>query len=321
MSDGKTTAKTQETTPRPTNAPAMIRASSESMAGSRKVVVRATSTADDSIRDGVELGVVVFTSAAALIGLLVLGAVAERIGIDQWLGAGPLVGSLTGTFVTGAGLPLVMLQSLYGTGVADPLFFGAAMALAIPPIAGIVAARPRSRGAARPRSAVAAASGLTAALVVGADILIGIRASTQTSATIADSISDPRWAESLRDVAAADCVAMILAVLLAVLILRLPTERWVRGLAGTIAVATAVAAVGLAAASAGVVGMVEKDHPIVQASIPGSPPVLLVGTRGDGSTVGLRVDDRTLVLLGADTARGIVIDRRSISSVIDSATR
>ena len=146
---------------------------------------------------------------------------------------------------------------------------------------------------------MAAASGLTAALVVGADILIGVRASTQTSATLADSISDPRWAESLRDAAAADCVAMILAVLLVVLILRLPTERWVRGLAGTIAIATAVAAVGLAATSAGVVGMVKKDHPTVQASIPGSPPVLL----------------------GADTAQGTVIGRRSISAVIDSATR
>ena len=321
MSDGKPTAKTRETTPRPTNAPATIRASPEPVTGSRNVVVRATSTADDSIRDGVHLGVVVCTSAAVLIGLLLLGAVAERNGIDEWLGAGPLVGSLTGTFVTGAGLPLVMLQSLYGTGVADPLFFGAAMALAIPLIAGIVAARPRSRGAARPRSAVAAASGLTAALVVGADILIGVRASTQTSATLADSISDPRWAESLRDAAAADCVAMILAVLLVVLILRLPTERWVRGLAGTIAIATAVAAVGLAATSAGVVGMVKKDHPTVPASIPGSPPVLLIGTRADGSTVGLRIDDRTLVLLGADTAQGTVIGRRSISAVIDSATR
>ena len=318
MSDGKKTAKTRESSSRPRNAPATIPAAPTPVVGAGNVVVRATSTADDAIRDGVRLGVVVFTSAAALIGLLVIGAVAERAGIDEWLGAGPLIGSLTGTFVTGTGLPLVMLQSLYGTGVADPLFFGAALALAIPPIAGIVAARPRLRGAARPRSAVAAASGLTAALVVGADIVIGVRASNGTSATLADSIGDPRWAESLRDAAAADCVAMILAVLLAVLMLRLPTERWVRGLAGTIAVATAVAAVGLAAASAGVVGMVQRDHPVIQAG--DSSPMLLVGTRPDGSSVGIRIEDRSLVLLAPDSDASVVLGRRSISDLVDSTT-
>lgn len=279
--------------------------------------MRASSSPDDPVRDGVQLGLVAFTTFAALIGLLVIGAVAERMGIDPWLGTGVLARPISETFATGAELPLVMLKSLYGSGVADPLFFGASLALAIPPIAGLVAARPRRRGAERPSPAVAAASGLTAALVVGADILLGVWASNRTPSTLADAISDPTWSDSLRDTAAADCVAMILAILLAILILRLPTERWVRGLCGTIAIASAVAAVGLASASAGVVTMIERDFPVVGVDAPDSK-LLLVGTRVDGRTVALSIEDQTMTIISTNALDQAVTGHGSIAEIIDS---
>ena len=331
MSNDQTTPNPAKTSTPSKGAPQELARSTASATDRNQLLVRASSSPDDPVRDGVQLGIIAFTTAAALIGLLVIGAVAERVGIDPWLGTGALMRPIGETFVTGAELPIVMLRSLYGSGVVDPLFFAAALALAIPPIAGLVAARPRKRGAERPAPAVAAASGLTAALVVGADILIGVRASSQTSSTLSEAIGDPGWADSLRDTAASDCVAMILAILLAILVLRLPTERWVRGVCGTIAIATAVTAVGLAAASAGVVTMIQRDHPMVKTAAPESKEVLLLGTRTDGRTVGLKwselqlqenetSDQATIVILAPDASDHTVTDSRSIASVIDSMT-
>ena len=144
-----------------------------------------------------------------------------------------------------------------------------------------------------------------------------------------EAIGNPGWADSLRDAAASDCVAMILAILLAILVLRLPTERWVRGLCGTIAIATAVTAVGLAAASAGVVTMIQRDHPMGRTTTPESKEVLLLGTRTDGRTVGLErrqprlqgnvtSDQTAIVILAPDASDHTVADNRSIASVIDS---
>ena len=318
MSNDQTTSNPAKTAQRSKNASKTLARPAASSKDRDPVLVRASSSPDDPVRDGVQLGLIAFTTATALIGLLVIGAVAERIGIDPWLGAGALTRPIGETFVTGAELPIVMLRSLYGSGVADPLFFAAAMALAIPPIAGLVAARPRRRGAERPVPAVAAASGLTAALVVGADILIGIRASSLTPSTLSDAISNPTWAESLRDTAAADCVAMILAILLAILVLRLPTERWVRGLCGTIAIATAVAAVGLASASAGVVGMIQRDHPVMGTTTEDTGLVALVGTRTDGRTVGLMTNGTRTLVVDPDIGDQTIKGHRSIASIIDS---
>lgn len=318
MSDDQTTATSEKTSTSSRNTPGELARTTVSRSNPERLLVGATSSPDDPVRDGVQLGIIAFTTATALIGLLVIGAVAERIGIDPWLGAGPLTRPIGETFVTGAELPIVMLQALYGSGVADPLFFAAALALAIPPIAGLVAARPRRRGAERPAPAVMAASGMTAALVVGADILIGVRASSRTVSTVEEAISDPSWSETLRDAAAIDGVAMILAILLAILVFRLPTDRWVRGLCGTIAIATAVAAIGLAAASAGVVAMIDRPLPVVVAGDSDSSPLMLVGTRTDGRTVGMGLDDARMVILSADTSDHVIVGRRSISDLIDS---
>merc|ERR1711938_464984 len=108
-------------------------------------------------------------------------------------------------------MPGTMIQSLYEAGVVEPLFFAAAMALLIPPIAGIVAARPLRPGVAAPAAAARIAAGI----------------------------------------AAADTVAAILAILLAVLVFRMPLDRWARGLVGAISITAAVLATGTAAGSAG----------------------------------------------------------------------
>mgnify|MGYP004051984289 CR=1 FL=1 len=323
MNDEKKTSKPASKVARPGRGPSNLAKPRSSSQSSRNLLVRASSTADDPVRDGVQLGVIAFTSAAALVGLLVIGTIAERVGIDHWLGAGALIRPIGETFIIGAELPIVMLDSLYRSGVDEPLFFAAALALAIPPIAGLVAARPRRRGAERPAPAVAAASGLTAALVVGADILIGLRASSRTTSTLQDAIGNPDWADSLRDAAATDGVAMILAILLAVLVFRLPNERWVRGLCGTIAIATAVTTVGLAAASAGVVTVIHRDLPVMVIDTPEANQILLVGTRTDGRTVGLGTGgpETGMMIIDPESLQTLsIVDLRSIASIIDSTT-
>ena len=139
---------------------------------SGSVVDRGTTRADDPARDGVRLAVIAFTTFAAGLGMLVLGWMAERAGIEAWLGMGEFERPIGGTVVTGARMPGTMIQSLYEAGVVEPLFFAAAMALLIPPIAGIVAARPLRPGVAAPAAAARIAAGIAAGLVVAADVAI-----------------------------------------------------------------------------------------------------------------------------------------------------
>lgn len=266
---------------------------------------------DDPARDGIRLGLVVFITIAAVLSLVVLGALSGRVGVDAWLGAGALARSLPETFVDGCGLALVMLRSLYGSGVENPLFFAAAMALLIPPIAGLVAARPRARGGPRPRPVVMAAGGLTAALIIGADLLIAIRLSSPTRGGFESALASPEWLQELRNLAAADGVTMIFAILLAILVFRLPLDRWVRGLAGSIAIATAVAATALASASSGVIGLVETPLPVIATE--DGESFLAVGSTATGRIVGITADGvPARRLLGPD-GEAVIIGRRSIA--------
>ncbi|MEE2972773.1 MAG: hypothetical protein VX672_06585 [Planctomycetota bacterium] len=274
-------------------------------------LLSAATEVDDPARDGVRLGVVAFTTIASVLGLLVLGALSGRVGVDAWLGAGALARTLPETFVDGCGLSLVMLRSLYGSGVENPLFFAAAMALIIPPIAGLVAARPRTRGGARPRPVVMTAGGLTAALIIGADLLVAIRLSSPMRGGFESTSASPDWLPTLRNLAAADGVTMIFAVLLAILVFRLPLDRWLRGLAGSIAIATAVAATALASASSGVVDLVERPLPVVETG--DGEAFLIVGGTTTGRIVGITAEGAPArTLLGPDR-EAVIVGRRSIA--------
>lgn len=307
--------KTQPTDT-PTPAPITVR----EPAAAKGVVVAATTTGDDPGRDGVRLAVILLASTLGLIALFATGAIARHAGFDAWLGAGPLEHSIDALFVTGVLLPVEMVRSLYLSGVSDPLFFAASLALVIPPVAGLAAARPTPRGAARPSGAVAAASGLTAALVIVADILIGVRTAGGASPTLANTDLATDWFASLQVAAAGDAVAMIIAILLAVLVFRLPADRWVRGLAGTIAVAIAIVASVGAAASAGRVAMVESTVPVL--TNPGDDSrVALLGTRADGQAVGMRTQDGAVLLFVPDRGISPVVERRSVRSILDETPR
>ena len=276
-------------------------------------------SADDPGRDGVRLGLIAFTTLITTLGLFILGAVAERLGIDVWLGAGPLARSLSETFVTGARLPIVMLQSLYASGVEEPLLFAAAMALIIPPIAGLVAARPRQRGGPRPAGAVLAAGGMTAALIIGANLLVAVRLSNSTRPRFEDALVDAGWFDDLSTIAASDGIAMIFSILLAILVFRLPIDRCVRGLAGTIAIATAVVATGAAASSAGVMSLVETPHPIIRRPAIESS-MLQIGFNPDGDVVVISIDD---VLSRRSIGRDIdfeIVGHRSLASILAATT-
>lgn len=247
----------------------------------------AISAADDPARDGVRLGVIAFTTAVSFAGLMALGAIAGSVGADAWIGAGPLDRSVGETFVTGVRLPLAMLRALYASGVDDPLFFALAMALLIPPIAALAAARPVRPGGPAAPPAVINAARLGAALTVAGSIGVAIRLATVTRPNIADAIPGEPWLDRVQGLAASDAISMVFAILLAVLVFRLPVDRWVRSLAGTIAIGTAVAATVAAAASSGIAADVERARPLVR--IESTPPdggdLLLLGTTTDGSCV------------------------------------
>ena len=275
----------------------------------QRTVPRATSASDDPGRERVRLGVTSFTTAVSFVGLLALGAIAARIGADDWPGVGPLQRSLGETFVTGVRMPLVMLESLYASGVANPLFFATAMVLLIPPIAALAAARPTPTGGRRPDGAILAAGRVAAALVILANIGIGIRLSRQAPPRFVDAGLDAGWLDELRALAAGDGIMMVFAILLAVLVFRIPVDRWVRRLAGSVAIATAVAATVGAAASSGVVSAVEQPRPVLapldDPSAVGSTRIL-IGISADGREVMLLGDDPRQRVLEAPTSRLVV---------------
>ena len=118
-----------------------------------------------------------------------------------------------------------------------------------------------------------------------ADIAIGVRLSWRTRPTFPELGADATWLEDLRALSAADGITMVFAILLAVLVFRIPVDRWVRRLTGTIAIATAVGATVSGAASSGIVAAIEAPRPIVRTiGVDGSngPERVLVGTTDDG---------------------------------------
>lgn len=305
---------------------AASRSSKGSGGGRRRTVVRAATSSDDPGRELVRLGVTTFTTAVSFTGLLALGAIAGRVGADVWLGVGAMHRSLGELFVTGVRMPLVMLDSLYRSGVANPLFFAAAMALLIPPIAALAAARPNRSGGRRPEGAVLAAGRLAAALVVVADIGIGVRLSWRSRPTFPDTGIDGTWLDELRALSAADGITMVFAILLAILVFRIPVDRWIRRLTGTIAIATAVAATVSAAASGGIVGAVEASRPVVRTmTVDGTvdgvgtgPDRILVGTTADGRDLLLATDDPTIRLMEPAAAR-VVVGTTTIAEAFENA--
>ncbi len=273
----------------------------------------AVSTSDDPARDGVRLGVIAFTTAASVVGLTALGAIAAHVGVDAWLGAGPGARSFGELFVTGVRLPLAMLRALYASGVDDPVFFGAAMALLIPPIAALAAARPIRPGGPRASAAVINAGRLGAVLVVAGSIGIAIRLFNLDRPTLAETASDAAWLDHLRSLAASDAVSMALAILLAVLIFRLPVDRWVRALGGTLAIGTAVAAAVSAAASNGIVDEVERPHPILASK---STTVLNDADAPDHRLLLGAARDGLRLTLGADIAAPVVLEPPTPAAVV-----
>lgn len=322
MTEGQARQKSPQTAPRPQSAAGAAPSSATTAMAKTKVRVETTASSralslptDDPGRDGVRLGIIAFTTLVTALGLFILGAVAERLGIDAWLGTGPLARSLSETFVTGTRLPVVMLQSLYASGVDEPLLFGTAMALIIPPIAGLVAARPRQRGGPRPAPAVLAAGGMAAALVIGADLLVAVHLANTARPRFEDALINATWLEDLRSLSATDSIAMIFSILLAVLVFRLPIDRWVRGLAGTIAIATAVIATGAAASSAGVMSLIDSPLPVIRHQSMGVPMLQIGFNHGDETVVVSIDEDLTRRSVGQGTGFEI-LGSRTLASIL-----
>jgi hypothetical protein len=280
---------------------------------------RAVTSADDPARDGVRLGVIAFTTAASFAGLLALGAIAGHVGADAWVGAGSMERTIGEYLVNGVRLPWAMLRTLYASGVDDPLFFALAMALLIPPIAALAAARPIRAGESRPTSAMVNAARLGAALIVAASTGVAIRLANVARPTIADVAPGDAWLDDLQGLAAADAISMAFAILLAVLVFRLPVDRWVRALAGTVAIATALAATVAAAASSGIAADVEQPRPIVRVESDGSSGErLLIGSTVDGSSVLLEPGAPATILIRPKAALTIA-GRRSVVATLGTS--
>ncbi len=294
-------------------APATAGASARISSSSRPSTSRRTAitSSDDPAREGVRLGVIAFITATSFVGLLALGAIAGRLGADPWIGAGSLDRTLSETFVTGVRLPLAMVRALYATGVDDPLFFAASMVLLIPPIAALVAARPVRAGEARATPAVINAARLGSALIIATSIGITIRLANVDRPPLLDAADG--WLDLVQANAAADLISMALSILITVLVFRLPVDRWVRALAGTVTLATAIAASIAAAASGGIVDAAEQSRPLIESPNSTDPPVRLVlGTDSRNDRVVLIAGARPeLVFESNEPAR--IVGRRSIA--------
>ena len=271
------------------------------------------------LRTGSCVGRVAFISAAALIGVLIVGAVGRQSGFDQWLGAGASIQSLETTFVDGMRFPMSLLCSIYETGVNQPLFFGLAMLILIPAVAGLVAARPMRSGDVAQSASVRVVGLLTLGILVAADVIIGVVLLSRDRPDLDASVSTESWLANLEAMAASDGIATVLAILLAVLAFRLPLDRWARALGATIAITTAIASLGVSAASTSIVDGVTRDRPMVR-PVGSEVTSIVLGRLSTGGTLHLDLapphdlrisqdQDTALEVVGRESIIGVWSDR------------
>lgn len=285
----------------------------------RVVVSRAVSSPDDPGRAGVRLGLVAFTTFVTLVGLLVVGAVASKAGGDRWLGAGPLRHDLADIFVTGIRLPAEWIKALYLIGVADPVFLGAGMGLLTAPMAALAAARPHQPGTREPSGAVVTAARIGAVLVLAANVGLVIRLAGNSFPSFVEAGSSVDWLDSIRRQVATDALGLVFAVLIAVLIFRMPVDRWARNLVGTIAVATAIASIVSGAAIGGALASITTVRPVIAPTAGDAPPMIFAGTTLDGRSLLLSVEDpsrRAMTDLETVEVRGSI----SIGAAVEAAS-
>ena len=235
---------------------------------------------DEPARDGVRLGLVVSITLAVLLGIYLLGVVGHKAGFAASVGVHNLTQAPGAAFVDGLLIPVALLNAIYTTGVRDPLLFTGALVVLLPPIGALVVARPRQRGQALPRQQVRIAAGIGAALILFADILIAIRAASATGTILLqpEFLSQQEFLDfftSMESMAAVDSVAMVVSILLAVLVFRLPIDRWVRGTVGTCAIATCVITSASTAASGGTVSGLQQQRSVYRGSTGPSVEIVL----------------------------------------------
>ena len=278
---------------------------------------------DDAGREGVRLGIIFFATAAAIVCVILLGILGHQAGFAISIGVTDLQQSMADALVSGLLIPITLAIAIYETGIREPLLFTGALVVMLPPIAGLVAARPRRRGTMGTKPAVRIAAGIGAALILFADILLAVRTANSTRDAIIppESFEPARindWLVSLQTTAAMDAVAAVVAIMLAVLIFRLPTDRWVRGLVGTSALAAAVITTTAVAATGGTLHGYSRNRPVINE---GGTTQLMIGSRPNGESVLLsrRSTGANLfvpVIRRLDEAQ--VMDRQSILSYLDA---
>jgi len=270
-------------------------------------------------RNGSCVGRIAFISAATLIGVLIVGAVGRQTGLDLWLGAGASVQSLDTTFVDGMRFPMSLLCSIYETGVNQPLFFGLAMLILIPAVAGLAAARPMRPGDVARSASIRVVGLLTLGILIAADVIIGVVLLSRNHPDLEASLSTESWLADLQAMAASDGIATVLAILLAVLAFRLPLDRWACALGGTIAITTAIASLCVSAASTSIVDGVTRDRPMVR-PVGSEATSIVLGRLATGGTLHLdlapphdlrisRDEDDVLEVVGRESIVGVWSDR------------
>ena len=264
------------------------------------------SSSEDSMRDGVRLGMVVFITLAVLVGIYLIGVIGHRAGYAASVGIPNLSQSAGDAFVDGLLIPVALLNAIYTTGVRDPLLFTGALVVLLPPIAALVIARPRQRGSAQPKQHVRTAAGIGAALILVADILIAVRSALSTGSILVEadrqnlnSLQD--WFSTMESTAAVDTVATTISILLAVLVFRLPIDRWVRATIGTCAIATCVITSAANAASGGAVAGLEQPRAVVR-GVTGPGQEIILGIT-DTQEYAVMVTNGSIVLRGPETSK------------------
>ncbi len=218
----------------PGSAPARTRVLLVRPAGPIKSVRRA----DEPQRPGLRLAIGVVAAVGVVFSVWLIGYLGFRLGFAPLIDVPQLQVDLGGGLVTGALMLVSMPGLIIRAGMNQPIWLMIAfLAIAIP-AGGLGAARTVTPGGPRPSTAAVVFSHAGAiAAGLNALVLLWWTASPARGRALAQLRIDPRdavaWLDDLATVAGLDVLAVVVAALWVILVLRLAVPMWLRAIAGT----------------------------------------------------------------------------------------
>jgi hypothetical protein len=288
--------------------------------------IRSVRRADEPQRPGLRLAIWVISTVGTVFAVWLIGYLGFRLGFAPLIDVPQLEIDLGGGLVTGALMLVSMPVLIIRAGMAQPLWLMIAfLAIAIP-AGGLGAARAHTPGGPRPSTAaiVFAHAGAVAA-GLDALALLWWTASPIRAGAMEQFRIDPRsavaWLDELATVAGLDVLAVVVAALWVVLVLRLVIPLWLRALAGTASIFVLVVVTVAMAMSNGALSELSRarsqvfleDGPVGARLVLGATP---------GHLAILRLNQGVAVIeLEAAPGRLTVVGRQSIAGLLEAEVR